>query len=334
MFSKLEKVAAKVEALIGKIDALLPVLPDNDWLSVAYRWQRIDVGAFGGARGVLRPVLQPHLIRLDDLHDIDEQKQRLLANTKQYVEGRTANNVLLTGARGTGKSSLVKAMLHRFSGHGLRLIEVDRADLIDLPAIAEMVAARPEKFIVFADDLSFEVGDPAYKALKSVLDGGVSAPTENMLVYATSNRRHLMPERLSENAEAVHTESDEIHPGETTEEKISLSERFGLWLSFYPFDQAQYLDIAHHWVVVLAGRAKFDEAVFRKEALLWALERGGRSGRIAYQFARDFAGQLVVQSKSINKPHRQLRVPRAAPAMVSLKRGSSPAKAKRARAKT
>jgi hypothetical protein len=155
-----------------------------------------------------------------------------------------------------------------------------------------------------------------------------------MLVYATSNRRHLMPERLSENAEAVHTESGEIHPGETTEEKISLSERFGLWLSFYPFDQAQYLDIAHHWVVVLAGRAKFDEAVFRKAALLWALERGGRSGRIAYQFARDFAGQLVVQSKSINKPHRQLRVPRAAPAMVSLKRGSSPAKAKRARAKT
>jgi predicted AAA+ superfamily ATPase len=292
MFPKLDKVAAKAEALISKIDALLPVLPENDWSAVAYRWQRIDVGAFGGARGVLRPVVHPHVIRLDDLHDIEEQKERLLANTKQYVEGRTANNVLLTGARGTGKSSLVKAMLHRFSRQGLRLIEVDRADLIDLPAIAEMVATRSEKFIVFADDLSFEAGDAAYKALKSVLDGGVSAPTENMLVYATSNRRHLMPERLSENAEAVHTDDGEIHPGETTEEKISLSERFGLWLSFYPFDQEQYLDIAHHWVVVLAGHARVDEVAFRKAALLWALERGGRSGRIAYQFARDYAGQL------------------------------------------
>jgi hypothetical protein len=289
----------------------LPSIPENDWSAIAYRWQRIDVGAFGGARGVLRPVAHPHVIRLDDLHDIDEQKERLLANTKQYVEGRTANNVLLTGARGTGKSSLVKAMLHRFSRLGLRLIEVDRADLIDLPAIAEMVATRPEKFIVFADDLSFEAGDAAYKALKSVLDGGVSAPTENMLVYATSNRRHLMPERLSENAEAVHTDDGEIHPGETTEEKISLSERFGLWLSFYPFDQEQYLDIAHYWVVVLAGRAKFDEVAFRKAALLWALERGGRSGRIAYQFARDFAGGLAVAQKPPKRAAPVTQAPRA-----------------------
>ena len=311
MFPKLDKVAGKAEALISKIDALLPSIPENDWSAIAYRWQRIDVGAFGGARGVLRPVAHPHVIRLDDLHDIDEQKERLLANTKQYVEGRTANNVLLTGARGTGKSSLVKAMLHRFSRQGLRLIEVDRADLIDLPAIAEMVATRPEKFIVFADDLSFEAGDAAYKALKSVLDGGVSAPTENMLVYATSNRRHLMPERLSENAEAVHTDDGEIHPGETTEEKISLSERFGLWLSFYPFDQEQYLDISHHWVVVLAGRAKFDEVVFRKAALLWALERGGRSGRIAYQFARDFAGGLSVPHKAPKRAAPATQAPRA-----------------------
>jgi predicted AAA+ superfamily ATPase len=311
MFPKLDKVAGKAEALIEKIDALLPVIPENDWSAIAYRWQRIDVGAFGGARGVLRPVVHPHVIRLEDLHDVDEQKERLLANTKQYVEGRTANNVLLTGARGTGKSSLVKAMLHRYSRQGLRLIEVDRADLIDLPAIAEMVATRPEKFIVFADDLSFEAGDAAYKALKSVLDGGVSAPTENMLVYATSNRRHLMPERLSENAEAVHTDDGEIHPGETTEEKISLSERFGLWLSFYPFDQEQYLDIAHHWVVVLAGRAKFDEVVFRKAALLWSLERGGRSGRIAYQFARDFAGGLSVPQKAPKRAAPATQAPRA-----------------------
>jgi predicted AAA+ superfamily ATPase len=243
---------------------------------------------------VLVPVLHPHVIALADLHDIDEQCARLLANTKQYVDGRTANNVLLTGARGTGKSSLVKAMLHRFAAKGLRLIEVDREDLVDLPAIAEQIAGRPEKFIVFADDLSFEAGDAAYKALKSVLDGGVAAPINNMLVYATSNRRHLMPERMSENAEARHTDDGEIHPGETTEEKISLSERFGLWLSFYPFSQEQYLSISRHWVRVLAPKAKHNEAAFRKAALLWALERGARSGRIAYQFARDYAGRLAV----------------------------------------
>jgi predicted AAA+ superfamily ATPase len=311
MFPKLEKVAAKAEALISKIDALLPVLPENDWSAVAYRWQRIDVGAFGGARGVLRPVLHPHVIQLNDLYDIDEQKERLIANTKQFVEGKTANNVLLTGARGTGKSSLVKAVLQRFAKQGLRLIEVDRADLIDLPAIAEIVATRHEKFIVFADDLSFEAGDAAYKALKSVLDGGVSAPTENMLVYATSNRRHLMPERMSENAEARHTDDGEIHPGETTEEKISLSERFGLWLSFYPFDQDQYLDIAQHWVEVLSDHAKYDAVAFRKAALLWALERGARSGRIAYQFARDYAGQMT--TPSIQKPAAKARTARAKP---------------------
>jgi uncharacterized protein len=297
MFSKLDKVAAKAEALIEKVDALLPHLPDNDWSAIAYRWTRVDVGAFGGSRGALQPVLHPHVIHLNDLCDIDEQKARLVANTKQFVEGKTANNVLLTGARGTGKSSLVKAVLHHFAKHGLRLIEVDRADLIDLPTIAEMVANRPERFIAFADDLSFEHGDAAYKALKSVLDGGVAAPTENMLVYATSNRRHLMPERMSENLEAKHSDDGEIHPGETTEEKISLSERFGLWLSFYPFDQEQYLQIAHHWVKALAPKgATVDAETFRKAALLWALERGARSGRIAYQFARDFAGALPAKA--------------------------------------
>lgn len=294
MFPKLDKVAAKAEALIDKIDALLPGLPVNDWQAVAYRWQKTDGGMFGAAKGGLVPVRRPHVIHLSDLVDIDEQKQRLVANTKQFVEGRTANNVLLTGARGTGKSSIVKAILQRFAKQGLRLIEVDRADLIDLPSIADLVAGRPEKFIVFADDLSFEAGDAAYKALKSVLDGGVAAPNENMLVYATSNRRHLMPEMMHENAEAKHTDDGEIHPGETTEEKISLSERFGLWLSFYPFDQDQYLAIARHWVKALSTNAHIDEVRFRKEALLWALERGARSGRIAYQFARDFAGQLPV----------------------------------------
>ncbi len=304
MFPKFDKIAAKAEALIDKVDALLPTPTANDWSAVAYRWQKRDFGLLGGVRGTLVPVAVPHIIHLNDLYDIDEQKERLVANTKQFVDGKTANNVLLTGARGTGKSSLVKAVLHQFSKRGLRLIEVDRADLTDLPAIAELVASRPEKFIVFADDLSFEAGDAAYKALKSVLDGGVSAPTENMLVYATSNRRHLMPERMSENAEATHTDDGEIHPGETTEEKISLSERFGLWLSFYPFDQEQYLDIARHWVEALSGHAKFDQVAFRKAALLWALERGARSGRIAFQFARDYAGQMsgVSSRKSAASP--------------------------------
>ncbi len=308
MFPKLDKAVAKAEALMDKIDALLPTLPRNDWSAIAYRWQRVDVGIFGGSRGVLVPVKQPHVIHLADLHDIDEQKERLVANTRQYVEGQTANNVLLTGARGTGKSSLIKAVLHRYATQGLRLIEVERAHLTDLPEIAEIVASRPEKFIIFADDLSFEAGDAAYKALKSVLDGGVAAPTENMLVYATSNRRHLMPERMSENASAVHAEDGEIHPGETTEEKISLSERFGLWLSFYPFSQDQYLDIARHWVQTLAPGKRVDEVAFRKAALLWALERGARSGRIAYQFARDFAGQSV---KAASKPVSTSRRTRA-----------------------
>lgn len=293
MFPRLDKIVARAELLIEKVERLLPQLPDNDWSAIAYRWQRIDVGAFGGARGVLVPVHHPHVIQMQDLRDIDEQKERLLDNTRQFVAGCSANNVLLTGARGTGKSSLVKAVLHQFANKGLRLIEVDRADLIDLPVIAEKIAQRPERFIIFADDLSFEQGDATYKVLKSVLDGGIAAPTKNMLVYATSNRRHLMPELMRENAEAIHTENGEIHPGETTEEKISLSERFGLWLSFYPFDQEQYVDIARHWVMSLATtNATLDEAAFRKAALLWALERGGRSGRIAYQFARDYAGKV------------------------------------------
>jgi uncharacterized protein len=317
MFPKLDKVVAQAEGVLAQADrlgaraeqfmvradrliprleallALLPTPPENDWSAIAYRWQRIDLGVFGGARGVLVPVNAPHAIHLADLRDIDEQKERLVANTRQYIEGRTANNVLLTGARGTGKSSLVKAILHRFAKQGLRLIEVDRAHLTDLPAIADLIAGRDEKFVVFADDLSFEAGDAAYKALKSVLDGGIAAATQNMLVYATSNRRHLMPERMSENTEATHTDDGEIHPGETTEEKISLSERFGLWLSFYPFSQEQYLEIARAWVANLAPHSKLDDAHFRQAALRWALERGARSGRIAYQFARDYAGSVA-----------------------------------------
>jgi uncharacterized protein len=292
---KLERTLLRAEALMARIEAVLPEPPlVNDWKAVAYRWRRYSGSGRGSGRGFLQPVLHPHVIRFEDLQDIDEQKSRLDTNTRQFVEGRTANNILLTGAHGTGKSSLVKAALHRYANLGLRLIEVDKADLVDLPEIADLTASRPERFIIFSDDLSFEANDPGYKALKSVLDGGISATNDNMLVYATSNRRHLMPEKMSENLDAKHTEDGEIHPGETTEEKISLSERFGLWLSFYAFDQEEYLTIVRHWVHELAPGHKHDAEALRRAALLWALERGSRSGRVAYQFARDWVGQLPV----------------------------------------
>jgi predicted AAA+ superfamily ATPase len=281
---KLDLVLTRAESLLSRLEAILPpAMAEPDWKSaIAFRWRRRN------GRGHLQPVLHPHVIRFDDLQDIDDQKSRLEANTRHFVQGRPANNVLLTGARGTGKSSLVKAALQRFAKQGLRVIEVDRTDLVDLPDIAELVAGRTERFIVFSDDLSFEANDPGYKALKSVLDGGIAATNDNLLIYATSNRRHLMPERMAENLEAKHTEDGEIHPGETTEEKISLSERFGLWLSFYPFDQEQYLNIARHWVSTLAP-GKYDEDKLQHAARLWALERGSRSGRVAYQFARHWA---------------------------------------------
>ena len=290
MFPKLDRTLERVEGLLERVEQHLPRDAEPDWKTyVAYRWRREQT--MFGRHGALVGVAHPHVIRFADLKDIDEQKSRIEGNTRQFVMGRPANNVLLTGARGTGKSSLVKAALQEFSKKGLRLIEVDRADMVDLPDIADLVAGRPERFIIFSDDLSFEANDPGYKALKSVLDGGISATNDNLLVYATSNRRHLMPEKMSENLETKHTEDGEIHPGETTEEKISLSERFGLWLSFYPFDQAQYLDIVRHWVSVLAGKQTIaNNEALQRAALLWALERGSRSGRVAYQFARDWAG--------------------------------------------
>ena len=290
MFPKLDRTLERVEGLLERVEQHLPRHTEPDWKAfVAYRWRREQT--MFGRRGTLVGVAHPHVIRFADLKDIDDQKSRIEVNTRQFVMGRPANNVLLTGARGTGKSSLVKAALQEFAKKGLRLIEVDRADMVDLPDIADLVAGRPERFIIFSDDLSFEANDPGYKALKSVLDGGISATNDNLLVYATSNRRHLMPEKMSENLETKHTEDGEIHPGETTEEKISLSERFGLWLSFYPFDQEQYLDIVRHWVSVLAGKqAVANNEALQRAALLWALERGSRSGRVAYQFARDWAG--------------------------------------------
>jgi predicted AAA+ superfamily ATPase len=229
--------------------------------------------------------------RLADLKEIDVQKEKIERNTKQFVEGKSANNVLLTGARGTGKSSLIKACLNEYSHLGLRLIEVDKADLVDLPDIVDVVSDRPEKFIVYCDDLSFEDGEPGYKALKSILDGSIAAASPNVLIYATSNRRHLLPEYMKENLTYQHTDDGEVHPGEGVEEKISLSERFGLWISFYPFNQDEYLAIVTQWLNFFGiDIQKVPEA--RPQSLVWALERGSRSGRVAYQFARDFAGRI------------------------------------------
>ena len=229
-------------------------------------------------------------IALSDLQEVEGQKERLVRNTEQFVLGRPANNVLLTGARGTGKSSLIKACLNEYAPRGLRLIEVDKADLVDLPDIIDVVSERPEKFIIFCDDLSFEDGEPGYKALKSILDGSVAAATPNVLIYSTSNRRHLLPEYMKDNLSYTHTDDGEVHPGEVIEEKISLSERFGLWVSFYPFSQDEYLAIVDQWLTGLGLPANQTEAS-HPEALIWALERGSRSGRVAYQFARDYVGR-------------------------------------------
>jgi uncharacterized protein len=287
MNEKFEQLMAHAERLIGRIEAILPQpLTSPDWnASIAYRYRKRSSG-----HGVLEPVRHVGAMRLDDLKEIDGQKERIQRNTLQFVQGQPANNVLLTGARGTGKSSLIRACLNEYAPQGLRLIEVDKADLTDLPDIVDVVGERPEKFIVFCDDLSFEDGEPGYKALKSILDGSVSAASPNVLIYATSNRRHLLPEYMKENLTYQHTDDGEVHPGEVVEEKISLSERFGLWVSFYPFTQDEYLTIVAQWLSSFGVTAAAIAAA-RPEALVWALERGSRSGRVAYQFARDYAGK-------------------------------------------
>ena len=285
-----EHLLVRAEQLISRIEAVLPqALSEPDWsASSAYRYRKRSSG-----HGTLEPVRHVGSMRLGDLKEIEPQKDRIRRNTLQFVEGKPANNVLLTGARGTGKSSLIKACLTEYAPQGLRLIEVDKADLTDLPDIVDVVSARPEKFIVFCDDLSFEDGEPGYKALKSILDGSIAATTPNVLIYATSNRRHLLPEYMKENLSYTHTDDGEVHPGEVIEEKISLSERFGLWVSFYPFTQDEYLAIVAQWLSSF-GVDPAAIAAARPESLVWALERGSRSGRVAWQFARDYVGRHFV----------------------------------------
>ena len=280
------QLIARAEALLGRLEAVLPhPLTDPDWAaSIAFRYRK------RGGSGVIEPVRHVAPIRLASLVEVEPQKERLLRNTQQFVDGFSANNVLLTGARGTGKSSLIKACLNEFADRGLRLIEVDKADLVDLPDIVDLVAERTERFIVFCDDLSFDEGEPGYKALKSILDGSVSQSSDNVLIYATSNRRHLLPEYMKENLTYQHLDNGEVHPGEVVEEKISLSERFGVWVSFYPFSQDEYLAIVAQWLRGL-GVDEAAIAAARQESLVWALERGSRSGRVAFQFAKDYSGR-------------------------------------------
>ena len=278
--AQLERLLTRAEHVLGRLEAALPPAPPlPDWhAAVAFRWRK------SAGRGWLQGVAKPHPIRLADIETVDDQKARIVANTRQFVAGHGANNVLLTGARGCGKSSLVKAVLNEFSADGLRLIEVDKNDLVDLPDIVDLVDGRPEKFIIFCDDLSFEAGETAYKALKSVLDGSVAAPPANVLIYATSNRRHLMSRQMIENERA-----NSIHQGEAVEEKVSLSDRFGMWIGFHNMDQDTYLDIVRGYCAATGVPTPFDEV--QPEALAWAVSRGGRSGRVAWQFIQDLAGR-------------------------------------------
>jgi hypothetical protein len=278
-----DSLIARAEQLLSRLENLLPqAQPEPDWNALAWRWRKKN------GQGFLQVVTHPHQLKLQDFLGIEAQKKTVVQNTRQFVQGLPANNVLLTGARGTGKSSLVKALLTEFAPQGLRLVEVDKQDLTDLHDISELLRSRPEKFIVFCDDLSFDANEPGYKALKVALDGSVSGVSDNMLIYATSNRRNLMPEFMKDNLD-----TDDIRPGETVDEKVALSERFGVWLSFYPFDQDEYLAIVASWLKHFGIRRMTPK--IRHAALQWSRMRGARSGRVAWQFARDWAGRQKLQ---------------------------------------
>ncbi len=290
----LQTLIARADSVLARVEALLPpAMPEPDWTKIlAARWRK------RGTAGFLQPIAHPRAVRLDDLVAVDQQKQLLERNTRQFVAGVPANNVLLTGSRGTGKSSLIKALLAKYAGRGLRLIEVDKTDLVDLPDIAERIAGRPEHFIIFCDDLTFDAGEAGYKALKVILDGSITGASDNVLIYATSNRRHLLPESMRDNLETQHVD-DDVHPGESVEEKLSLSERFGLWISFYPFSQDDYLAAVTAWLAhfgIEAGNAR-DAEILTRDALQWAIQRGSRSGRVAWQFAKNHAGARALKRK-------------------------------------
>ncbi|MGB3611289.1 MAG: ATP-binding protein [Cellvibrio sp.] len=287
--TQFDQLISRLERLIDRVEAVLPSAPPQpDWSASAFRWRQPANGM-----GYLQAVRNPHRVALDSLQNVDRQKDAILRNTAQFVAGHAANNVLLTGARGTGKSTLIKACWNHFAEQGLKLIEVDKIDLLHLPDIVDLIGERPERFIIFCDDLSFEEGEITYKALKSVLDGSIAAPTPNILFYATSNRRHLLPQKMRENLE-VSYEDGEVRPSDSVEEKVSLSERFGLWLSFYPFTQDDYLLTARYWVENLGGQWT-DET--EPEALRWHMTRGARSGRVAWQFAKDYVGRQFSDNK-------------------------------------
>lgn len=289
----LPRLAQKLDQLIDQVQPLLPPsIPPIDWATVpAALWQKQQ------QRGYLQAVASTPANTLDDVLGVDRQKTLVVKNTEQFVRGLPANNVLLTGSRGTGKSSLIQALLNQYRRDGLRVIQVDKSDLADLLHIVAAIQNEPYRFLLFCDDLSFDAQDEGYKALKSALDGGVYSPPDNILIYATSNRRHLMPDYHSDN-EGARVVDTEIHHAEAVEEKVSLSDRFGLWVSFYPINQDTYLDIARHWLARLGERfgvaTEWNEDV-RMVCLRWAGNRGNRSGRTAAQFARHWIGQSLLE---------------------------------------
>jgi predicted AAA+ superfamily ATPase len=289
------ELTEQLKRILTSLEQLLPKpIPPIDWsITCAANWHKHSFV------GYLEPLGAVEQIALDDLLGIDAQKQEVEENTRQFLAGLPANNILLWGTRGTGKSSLVRAILNNYAGQGLRVVQVDKDDLVNLPDIVDAIKGEPYRFIIFSDDVSFEVGDSSYKMLKSALDGSVYATPENALIYVTSNRRHLLPEYESDNRGAMMV-NNEVHHGEAVEEKISLSGRFGLWVGFHPFSQEQYLEVVQRWTSKLCAKMN-DDLVWGEEerlaAILWSQQKSDRSGRIAYQFANHWVGKRLLKMR-------------------------------------
>ncbi|KGS15094.1 MULTISPECIES: ATP-binding protein [Pseudomonas syringae group] len=296
MDSRLDAFLQRADAVLARLEPLLPALRDPvDWTqALAARWVR------EGRSGYLMPLQVSLDTRLTDLIGVDRQCDQLGRNTRQFIAGLPANHALLWGSRGTGKSSLIRALLAEYAPAGLRLIEIERDHLGDLPRVVEQLQALPQRFVLFCDDLSFESGEGDYRVLKSVLDGSLEQAPDNVLLYATSNRRHLVPEKESDNVNWQHVDG-ELHPSEAVEDKIALSDRFGLWLSFYPFTQEHYLNVVEHWITQLAHKAGLQwqrDEPLEKAAIRWATARGNRNGRCAYQFARYWVGLELLEQQA------------------------------------